>query len=334
MTSGLFQRVSPGDADAIAQLAELINAAGAVDDPDSPPIPADLLGRQLEFGWDLEPSERFLYRPSADAAVVGTLSVHAPQRDNLQLMDIGVTTHPDHRRAGHGTAMMSEAIRRAQEIGRTILWAGCAHDDEGAAAFLTANGFGYASHEARRYQWPDRVDHDQLDELYRTAEQAASDYELIRTTAPSDDELLTELIEVTAAINDAPMGELDFEDEKFDLQRLKDFEAAALGKGEKLYRTFARHRDTGKVGGHTIMMVQPSLPTYGNQYDTAVHRDHRGHRLGMLLKIDMMRWLAKAEPQIERIETWNHADNDYMISVNEKIGYRLNRIYDTYQRKL
>ena len=46
-------------------------------------------------------------------------------------------------------------------------------------------------------------------------------------------------------------------------------------------------------------------------------RAHRGHRLGLLLKIDMMRWLAEAEPQLEVMETWNNADNRFMISVNE-----------------
>ena len=59
------------------------------------------------------------------------------------------------------------------------------------------------------------------------------------------------------------------------------------------------------------------------QGDTAVARAHRGHRLGLLLKIDMMHWLAEAEPQFEVVETWNNADNGFMISVNESIGYRL-----------
>ena len=60
-------------------------------------------------------------------------------------------------------------------------------------------------------------------------------------------------------------------------------------------------------------------------------RSHRGHRLGLLLKIDMMRWLAEAEPQVEVIETWNNVDNDFMIKVNEALGYRLSQVYATYE---
>ena len=70
------------------------------------------------------------------------------------------------------------------------------------------------------------------------------------------------------------------------------------------------------------------------QGDTAVHRDHRGHRLGLLLKIEMMRWLAEAEPQIVEITTWNNADNRFMIDVNEAIGYRLSLVFAMYERTL
>ena len=63
-------------------------------------------------------------------------------------------------------------------------------------------------------------------------------------------------------------------------------------------------------------------------------RAHRGHRLGLLLKIDMMRWLAEAEPQLEVMETWNNADNRFMIGVNELLGYRLSTTYATYELTL
>jgi hypothetical protein len=54
---------------------------------------------------------------------------------------------------------------------------------------------------------------------------------------------------------------------------------------------------------------------------TVVSRKHRGHRLGLLLKIAMMELLATMEPQLERIVTWNGQSNEHMISVNEAIGY-------------
>src|SRR5215217_3874704 len=90
--------------------------------------------------------------------------------------------------------------------------------------------------------------------------------------------------------------------------------------------TGAPGRSVATLRWSSIRSSQPS--------DTAVARAHRGHRLGMLLKIDMMRWLADEQPQLETIETWNNVDNRYMINVNEAIGYRLSRVYNSYELKL
>jgi RimJ/RimL family protein N-acetyltransferase len=178
------------------------------------------------------------------------------------------------------------------------------------------------------------VDQAEIRRLWAEAQSAASDYCLERMQSPVTDQVLAELVDVTAAINDAPMGDLTYEDEKFDAQRLRDFETALLGRGHCGYRVIGRHHKTGEVGGHTVVMTHPLQPEIGGQGDTAVARQHRGHRLGLLLKIDMMRWLAEAEPQLKIIETWNNADNKFMINVNEALGYRLSRIFSMYELNL
>lgn len=52
-----------------------------------------------------------------------------------------------------------------------------------------------------------------------------------------------------------------------------------------------------------------------------VAREHRGHRLGLLIKTAMLQWLATAEPQVQRIETGNAAGNKHMIAINERLGF-------------
>jgi hypothetical protein len=230
--------------------------------------------------------------------------------------------------------MMAEVLRRTQEAGRTTVWVGGAADDPAVAPFLDRFGFRYASHDARRKQQLADVDRDEIARLRRQAEPFAADYELVRLTPPLSDELMTEVAEVAESINDAPMGDLTYEREVFDLSLMKDVEAARTGRGDRLYRVVARHRRTGRLAGHTVVLTNPLRPSRGVQGDTAVAREHRGHRLGLLLKIEMMAWLAETEPQLEHIETWNQADNGDMISVNEAIGYRLDRVFNMYELKL
>ena len=54
-----------------------------------------------------------------------------------------------------------------------------------------------------------------------------------------------------------------------------------------------------------------------------VVRGHRGHRLGLLLKVAMLELLAEREPQVERIETYNAESNAHMVTINETLGYRV-----------
>jgi len=329
-----FVRVQPEDMSRVTAVAGIEEAARQVDDPDAFPVIAEMLAGQLRYGWDLEPEEHYLYIPEETADPVGVLVLDKPTRDNLYLVWVQITVHPEHRRRGHGSVIMNEAVRRTRAADRNTIWVGTAEDDQGARKFVEGLGFSYASHDARRRQVLADVNDATVRRLWAEAQAAASDYCLERLQPPVTDQLLGELVEVTAAINDAPMGDLTYEDEKFDTQRLRDLETALLGRGDCAYRVIARHRTTGEVGGHTIVMTHPLRPEVGGQADTAVARHHRGHRLGLLLKIDMMHWLADVEPQLKIIETWNNVDNTFMINVNEALGYRLSRIFNMYELRL
>ena len=63
------------------------------------------------------------------------------------------------------------------------------------------------------------------------------------------------------------------------------------------------------------------MPEWGFQELTAVARPHRGHRLGLLLKLAMLDLLAAREPQLTRVITLNTAGNDHMIAINDQLGF-------------
>ncbi len=97
-----FVRVSPDDAGQVSQVADLLEAARLVDDPDAFPTSASMLAGRMRYGWDLEPAEYYLYVPDGADEPVGVLELDMPTRDNLHLVWAGVTVHPEHRRRGHG----------------------------------------------------------------------------------------------------------------------------------------------------------------------------------------------------------------------------------------
>ena len=103
---------------------------------------------------------------------------------------------------------------------------------------------------------------------------------------------------------------------------------------QQVYRLMARHRRTGEWAGHTILCVDGTRPGYAVQEDTSVVRDHRGHRLGMLLKASMLLWMRETHPELTTIDTWNATSNSHMIAVNEALGCEVSQLGVAMQRTL
>jgi GNAT superfamily N-acetyltransferase len=236
------------------------------------------------------------------------------------MIELGI--HPAHRRRGYGSTAMSRGSELAREMGRTkIGWFGW--DGDQTRGFAKASGFEPKSVAVCRRQFLQELSPGLADDLIAEARPHARDYEVLRIAGRMPEHLVPQFVEATAAINDAPLDDLEFEDEVFTPERNQAFEEAQIASGDRIYRVLARHRATGELAGMTAVKVDGEQPHHGHQLDTSVVRAHRGHRLGLLLKADMMCWLAEVEPQLEIVDTFNAESNDHMVSVNERLGYRV-----------
>ena len=310
----------PDDEAALRDCVTVCNAVAKHDSPWQPAFTEAGMAAQLRYGWDLEPRVPFLAVAGGEA--VGYASYSTSERDNLHLAWLTVEVHPDHRRHGLGSAIHDALVERARGLGRTSVGT-AGWDIDGTSAFAAKHGFELGSVSVNRRQVLADVDWPDVERRHAEARRKADDYELIRRTGRSPDEELEALAEMTAAINDAPTDDLDIEDEVFSAERVSDYETAQLARGGAFHRIYARHRGTGELAGQTVVAVEPDRPQLGDQHDTSVVRAHRGHRLGLLLKAEMMLWLRETQPQIESVDTWNAESNDFMIGVNELLGYRI-----------
>jgi RimJ/RimL family protein N-acetyltransferase len=328
--------VDPDDEAAVRRLVEVTNAARRVDSPWEHPKTLREYQGELRHGWDGEPSLAFLGTDGTDdtegaAVALGEYAVSA--YDNLHLAWLAVEVHPEHRRRGHGTAMLDALCARARGEGRTTVGAN-GWDSSSTSAFAAARGFEQKSIAVRRRQTVADLDWAALDRLYDEARPHASSYELLRQLGPTPEDQLEATAVMVAAINDAPTDDLDLEDEVFTPERVRAYDEAQAARGQLVHIVVARHLGTGALAGETTVVVDQERPHLAEQHDTSVVRAHRGHRLGLLLKLEMMRWLRETQPQVATVDTWNAESNDHMIAVNEALGYRITGRALAFQRTL
>ncbi len=118
---------------------------------------------------------------------------------------------------------------------------------------------------------------------------------------------------------DAPSGGIDYEQETWDADRIRAEERDALEAGRRTIIT-AAITDDGTVTGYTQFALAPRKRV-AFQDDTLVLADHRGHGLGMRMKLANLVELGHAAPDRDRVITWNADENAHMLAINFALGF-------------
>lgn len=274
-----------------------------------------------------------------DVVVAGQVGM--PLTHSLTHANVGVFTHPDHRRRGHGSRMLEHLETIARGHGRTVLNAEAAWpydapaDGTGTAGaeFLRARGFTLGLVDVMRsLDLP--ADSALLERLAADAAPHHAAYELRSFVGRVPDELATGWAElVSGLVVEAPTGGLERERESADVAELRRHEDLVEAQGRTKYNTVALAPD-GTVVAYTDLAVTRHDPANAFQWGTLVAPAHRGHRLGLAVKVANLR-LFQSVPQVAtRLRTWNAEVNAHMVAVNEALGFRPVERLGEFQRRL
>jgi RimJ/RimL family protein N-acetyltransferase len=298
---------------------DVMVAALAADDPGVPPMSRTVFDGWLRTGWTGEPRETWL-GCGPDGSVAGWYLLEVPDRDNRHLGILETFVDPARRRQGFGTALLRHAAERALADGRRLL-AGAAIRESSGESFARSLGATAGLVEIRRRLDLAAVPAGLIAGLRASAQEAAAGYTLISWTRPTPEEYLDQIVAIELAMADAP-HDPSWEEPAWDAERVRATDRRRGLQKLRSYAVAARHDATGDLAGVTHVEVPPDQPAWAYQGLTAVVRAHRGHRLGLLVKLAMMEWLAQAEPQARWISTGNAEANEHMIAINEALGYQ------------
>jgi GNAT superfamily N-acetyltransferase len=269
--------------------------------------------------------------------VVGGVFVMLPLLDNLDKLYVHVVVHPDERRQGVGTALERRLSEIAQELGRpTVI--GVAYvpadqrDDHPYRRFAESRGYALANVEiGRALELP--VAAELLDAWEAEAEPYLEGYRLETFDGPIPEELAPSFCHLLGLLaSEAPTGDLDFEPEVVPIEALRAREKAIVEQGRTVFTTLAID-SAGEAVADTVLGVSPDDTENVMQWATLVRSDHRGHRLGLAVKVRNLRAMQAAFPDRKRIWTQNSEGNDHMVSINEKLGFTPVEVVLEFQRK-
>lgn len=309
------------------------------------PAPADVpLGRfGLPVAADDEPE------------LLGAAEFALPLLDNTHLLDdLYIQVVAGSRRRGIGSALWREVRRIAAEQGRDTILGWSEHPVVGeqpaqrlrpsagdgylpvdrATRFAQSLGVGLAQVERMsRLDLP--VPPRRLADLRSQAEaHALPTYRIVSWAGPVPEEHLDAVAQLNVALStDAPMADVDWQPEVWDAARVRhaDDREHLTGRG---IRSLALVAGTGEAAGITHIHCEYAHPERPEQWNTTVAAAHRGHRLGLLLKVANLQLLAAEVPQAKYINTWNAGENSYMLAINTALGFRLHAVTGAWQLRL
>lgn len=273
---------------------------------------------QVELASDSEFTQYVsLLARDGNGVAVGVGSAEFPLKDNRTLAYLEIWVLPESRRGGHGSALLNGLADVAREHGRTTLFAEARWNqgeaERGNCAFAEARGFRL-----------DLVDAHRVLSLPAPLQAAPprDGYELHSWRGPCPDAWVEQYANLLSLITqEAPSGELALENEFFDAARVRANEDLLARKGRQMHVSVALSPD-GEVAGHTQLVFGESSADDAFQWDTLVLRQHRGHGLGLSLKVHAMTAAHDLLEGRSYIHTYNAVSNAPMIAVNEFMGYR------------
>ncbi|MET0735198.1 MAG: GNAT family N-acetyltransferase [Microbacterium sp.] len=286
-----------------------------------------------------EPDElRLMWVILVDGVPVGRVGVDIPQQEGSKTVFWLIELLEDVWSRGIGTTAYELVERTAREHGRTVLQSWATHPasdgphidaptgfgsipDDHAAQFYRRHGYTLEQVE-RNSAFDLRGSFDVVERLLAEATAASDGYRVVQWSPPTPEEFVAGYGWMKSRmVTDAPAAGMEFDEEVWDAAKVARHDAKTTDAGRLMLVTAAQHIATGEVCAFNELVVGIDRTEASHQEDTLVLKEHRGHKLGTLVKCaGLLAWRDLA-PESPRVLTYNAEENRPMLDINEAIGF-------------
>ena len=273
-----------------------------------------------------------------DGAVIGRIGVDIPFEEGSKAAFWLIELLRASWGRGIGSAAYELVERTAREHGRTVLQAWAEHPAAPGPQLTPPTGFGQIpeDHSARffvRHGYTlEQVERNstfdltgsfaEVERLLDEARAASAGYRVVQWFAPTPEEYVPGYAWMKSRMStDAPAAALEFDEETWDAARIAEHDGRYTSSGRTIQVTAAQHIETGELCAFNELVIGKDRTEASHQEDTLVLKEHRGHKLGTLVKCaGLLSWRDVA-PASARVITYNAEENRPMLDINEAIGF-------------
>ena len=215
---------------------------------------------------------------------------------------------PEHRRLGHGSAILERLLDHTRSLGLCAVGANVV--DKDSVAFATGHGFTETDRQVEQVRvigdeaWPPPVSGIELVTVSERPGLWAAAYEQVAVDTVGD-MALSGTFHLT----------------------LEEWQECWMDTPDSTFLALDGDRVVGVAG-----LLSPDRPGRAEHTYTAVCRDHRGRGVGNLLKRTCLAWAA--EHDLTEVTTWTQQHNAGMRALNERLGYTHRQVSISMQRPL
>jgi GNAT superfamily N-acetyltransferase len=277
-----------------------------------------------------------LYVARVEGVIVGRATAETHAGDDADTAWVSAQVLAEFRGRGIGRALTEATEMAFPGIRKTIAYV--AGTDLGGARLTSPTGFGTIAADARetrfllaagyRFEQVERLSRlalplDRLDARVAAAQEASGlDYRVHTWVGRTPERWLEDrALLATRMSTDAPSAGLEEPENVWTVDRVRDSDERLATNPRSRVVAAAEHVPSGHLVGYTMLSVPRQSHRAVDQWATLVLREHRGHRLGMLLKVANLAHLAAASPGHPSVLTFNAEENRPMLAVNEQLGF-------------
>lgn len=280
------------------------------------------------------------YLARRGGVAVGALQFTASLDEGARDLEFDLMVLPEARDTGVEDALLNTLRDVAAELGRTSLQTFSLHPLGHPGEWLKApTGYGAVPVDDQTVLWQRagftlkqvernsafdlRSDAAPIQQLLDDAVRfAGGDYRVVTWGLPTPDEHVEGFAWVLSRMStDVPLAGMDVTEEHWDAERVRSRDRKLQAGGFTVSVAAVVHEPSGTIVAYNELGIGEDHEKPTTQWGTLVTREHRGHRLGTVVKCaNLLRW-RELVPESPFVSTFNAEENRPMLDVNEAIGF-------------